>query len=120
MSDLNQPLLDKDEKAESFSVSRQELIELFETENRINDKGGVSESCKKIEELGNSEGLLKALDTSEDRGIEMDDKKIKEREKAFGNNERREAKSKGICEMIMEQFDDKILRILILAAFVSL
>lgn len=116
---LNQPLLDKDEKGEGFDVSRQFLMELFEKENRTNDDGGVTKSCEKLKELGGAQGLLKALDTRENYGIEDDDKSEK-RKKAFGTNDRRKVKTKSICSMICEQFEDKILRILILAAFVSL
>lgn len=53
-------------------------------------------------------------------GLEDDDNNLEERKKAFGTNKRREIKTKSVWEMIKEQFEDKILRILIAAALVSL
>lgn len=54
----------------------------------------------KLDKMGNGEGLLKALNSDYKRGIDSEEDKIKERAKVFGTNERRQVKTRGICEMI--------------------
>jgi hypothetical protein len=50
----------------------------------------------KLDSLGNCEGLLKALETDYKKGIESNEDKLKDRVKAFGTNERRQIKTRGI------------------------
>jgi len=117
---LEEPLLSNASSSTDFGVTKEELMKLFESENRIADHGGICESREILDKLGNANGLLKALDSKENNGI-LDTQKNKDRRATtFGTNERREIKIRGICEMIAEQFEDKILRILIVAALVSL
>lgn len=118
---LQEPLLDAGSESKEFGVDKTTLMDLFETKNRISDDADViSNGRNKLAELGNSEGLLKALDSREHHGIDDTAGAIDKRAKKYGNNERRVIQTRGICEMIMEQLEDKILRILILAALVSL
>lgn len=118
---LQEPLLEADSAPKEFGVSNNTLMNLFETKNRISDDDDViSTSRDKLADLGNSEGLLKALDSRENFGIEDTEQGRNKRGSTYGTNERRQIQTRGIWEMILEQFEDKILQILILAALVSL
>ena len=96
MSDLKEPLLDKSGENSDFGISRDELMELFEKENRTSDEGGVCESRKRLKKLGNAEGLLKALDSNLDKGIKDSKDEMEKRDQAFGNNHRRKVSTRGI------------------------
>ena len=117
---LEEPLLNQDPSDIEFGVRKEKLMRLFETENRLTGTGEVSEGRKTLDNLGNSTGLLRALHSRENYGTEDSEAMKNKRINKFGTNERREIKTRGICEMIAEQFEDKILQILIAAALVSL
>ena len=117
---LKDPLLPKDGHADHFGLNPEQLTNLFVKENRTDDDGNVSKSRTFVKKLGDAQGIYKALDSRESYGIDMDSKKIEERKHHFGENARRKFKQTTICEMIGDILEDKILRILLLAAFVSL
>jgi hypothetical protein len=97
---LEEPLIHDRDSNEQFGIGKEDLMKLFEKENRSSDHGGVCESSAKLHKLGGVAGLMKALDSGENNGIDDTQSEIKKREKAFGSNERREVKTRGICEMI--------------------
>ena len=117
---LQEPLLNQDPSDQDYGMKKEQLSKLFENENRSSEHGEVSESRQVLDKQGNAQGLLRALDSRDNYGIEDTDSSKKKRIAAFGTNERREIKTRGICEMIAEQFEDKILQILLAAALVSL
>lgn len=120
MSALEEKLLDDAEEGPSFGVKNTWLMGLFEKENRSDDHDEVPKSRTEIKNIGDHTGLLRAVKSRENYGIEGTKEDLAERVAKFGSNTRREVATKSISEMICEQFDDKILRILIVAALVSL
>ncbi len=89
---------------------------MFDNDNHSNGVG-----LAKYKELQGKDGLLRALKTSEERGIIPDDAEtMAERIKTYGTNAPRPVKIKALCELIMEQLEDKTLRILIIACIASL
>ena len=117
---LKEPFLPKGDHDDHFGVTPQQLSDLFVKENRTDDDGAVSKSRNFLKKLGDSQGLYRALDSRENFGIDMNSKKLDDRKQHFGENARRKFKQTTICEMIGDILEDKILRILLLAAFVSL
>lgn len=75
--------------------------------------------CTRIlmEEFGANEGLLTKLESNAQTGISSPE--VKKRQNAFGINEDPKVKIRGLCELIMENFEDKINQILLVAAIVS-
>eukprot|EP00345_Euplotes_harpa_P017165 CAMPEP_0168348366 /NCGR_PEP_ID=MMETSP0213-20121227/19672_1 /TAXON_ID=151035 /ORGANISM="Euplotes harpa, Strain FSP1.4" /LENGTH=177 /DNA_ID=CAMNT_0008357891 /DNA_START=128 /DNA_END=658 /DNA_ORIENTATION=+ len=70
--------------------------------------------------MGKDTGLLRGLETRLEFGIEDTPEKLAERKRHFGENTKRKVKIRTVCEMVCEVFEDKILRILLCAALVSL
>lgn len=97
---LKDPLIPKDGEDGVFGVTKDQLSFLFAKENRTDDNGAVSKSRKFVQDLGNANGLLRALDSRDNFGIEMDDQKIQLRKQHFGENTKRKFKSTTLCEMI--------------------
>jgi hypothetical protein len=93
---LEEPLIQKRESNDNFGVGVEDLARLFEKENRTSDHGGVCESSAKLYKLGGAEGLLKALDSRDNYGIDDSEEGNERRVKAYGNNERRPIKTRGI------------------------
>ena len=116
---LDTPLIDRTYN-DRFGITREELMDWFVASNRIDDNGEISISRNALSKLGDQEGLLKVLDTKINYGFEETRESLLAREVAFGNNHRRTVETKSIWDMVMEQFEDKILRILLAAALVSL
>ena len=97
------------------------LEDLFQQDNRRLKKDGLSDSVSCLKDnLGWKEGLLNNLRTNQRRGISEDRNELKERIRAYGENSRRSIKIKTLTQLVLEQFEDKILQILLVAAFVSL
>ena len=117
---LEEPLLRNQNSDSQFGIAKTELMEWFENENRNDDHGNIPESRQRVHKLGDKDGLLRALDSKLDYGIDDTPTSLTQRRVRYGDNQRRAVKTTGICEMVMEQFEDKILRILLFAAFVSL
>jgi Ca2+ transporting ATPase len=117
---LKEPLIDKESRNQGFGVECGELSEWFENENRNDDHGNIPDSRTRLHKLGDQAGLLRALDSKLEYGIDDTPSSLEARKAKYGDNHRRQIKTTGICEMIMEQFEDKILRILLAAALVSL
>jgi magnesium-transporting ATPase (P-type) len=71
--------------------------------------------------LGGSEGICTRLKTSSSTGISnFNDNQRRDRVAEFGPNSQIPPKIKTLFELIMENFDDKINRILLIAAIVSI
>jgi calcium-translocating P-type ATPase len=112
---LHQKLLDDN----GFRISREELMELFVTENMHNN---VSEepsiSFGLLRKFGFRPGICSALKTNVATGLDTE-QDIALREKIYGKNARHQRKTRGVCDMICEVFQDFILKVLIVAAVVS-
>lgn len=103
----------------SRNVTAEDLEYLFEIDHRdAHDDSSLS--CKRVQEWGMKEGLLRVLDTKEHDGIVSEGPSYQKRVQKYGLNARKEIQTKGVCEMITEQFEDPILQVLLVAAFVSL
>ena len=89
--------------------------EMFDNDNHSNGAG-----LAKYKELQGKDGLLRSLKTSEEHGISTDPQIMAERIETYGTNAPRPVKIKGLCELIMDQLEDKTLRILIIACIASL
>ncbi|CRH03082.1 calcium-transporting ATPase, putative [Plasmodium relictum] len=75
------------------------------------------ENIIKYAHIYDAEEILKALDVDENRGL-SEDELLKRRTK-YGLNELEVEKKKGMLELILNQFDDLLVKILLLAAFIS-
>ena len=81
----------------------------------------TSPSVLKLQnEFKGVQGLVQSLNSNIIEGITGTAEDISERHDRFGSNRKIPKKSKKICEMIKESFEDTILRILCVAAVVSL
>ena len=98
-----------------FSVKLNELVELVETyRNRKFD-----EDLKSIKgDFGGVDGLAQKLYSSTENGINGDD--LDERDKAFGTNAKEPPKRTGFCKLMLMAMDDLMLKILLVAAVISL
>lgn len=76
--------------------------------------------CTKIlmEEFGAVKGLLSKLQVDPEIGIS--DLEVHKRQQIFGINEDTKVKIRGLCELIMDNFEDKINQILLVACIVSI
>lgn len=89
---------------------------MFDNDNHSNGVG-----LAKYKELQGKDGLCRALKTSEDRGISTDDpQQMAERMNIYDTNAPRPIKIKTLCELIIEQLEDKTIRILIISCIASL
>jgi magnesium-transporting ATPase (P-type) len=68
--------------------------------------------------LGGIDGLLGKLKTSMTEGIKGHD--LLERDEQFGNNKKADYKTTGICKLFLMALDDLMLKILIVAALISI
>jgi Ca2+ transporting ATPase len=97
--------------------------DLFHPDNIKNHAEGDSHVSVSIHKLwkgyGGHEGLAKILRTDLKKGIKGDQSDMFERKKAFGLNSKRLAKTKSLMDLIIECFEDLMLRILLLAALVA-
>ncbi|SBS91327.1 calcium-transporting ATPase, putative (SERCA), partial [Plasmodium ovale curtisi] len=75
------------------------------------------EDILKYAHIYNVEDVLKAVKVDENRGLSENE--IRKRIMQYGFNELEVEKKKGIFELILNQFDDLLVKILLLAAFVS-
>ena len=117
--DLENPLLD--ESPAEFDISKQELMDLFDADNRRTDLGGdMSVSLEKLKKHGRADGLIRVLRTSAENGISSDAAELEARRRLFDSNQKRLPRLKTLCKLICEALDDLILRILILASVVNL
>ena len=99
--------------AQSFEVSADELASLFMLDSikdyqtkKLDLK--VSKSLYKLEEeLQGIKGLTYQLNTDVRRGISLDD--MSKRIKTYGTNREKKRKSKGLCTLIIEPFDDRMM-----------
>jgi len=71
-----------------------------------------------VEDMNGVEGIVSGLDTDLKTGIEPST--IKERQEVYGKNSFPPPKIKSLYELVMENFDDPINRVLCVAAVVSL
>jgi len=92
-----------------------ELSDLFQPDNVRS-----GHSLETIGKWGGIHGLEKGLSTSAKKGIHGDPTDIKRRNDVFGNNQPIVKPPKTIIELIIENFEDEMLRILCGAAAVSL
>lgn len=81
------------------------------------DAGAIKSSKKLIADFGSLEGLATKLQTNLVTGI--DAKTKEERAEVFGANAFEPPQLRTICELILENFEDFINRVLLVAALVS-
>lgn len=93
---LREPLIDKSHDSGDFQITKKELMAWFENENRIDDHGQIPESRILLQKVGDAEGLLKALDTKDNYGIDDNKDSLERRKKVFGDNHKRKVKTKGV------------------------
>lgn len=70
--------------------------------------------------MGGMKALEESLNTHLTKGLAGDKKDTEDRVHTYGNNQKRIPATKSLWELIMENFDDAILKILIVAAVVTL
>jgi len=70
--------------------------------------------------MGGKDGLLGSVDSHELDGISGELSQIETRKELFDSNRKRLPKIRGLCELILVNFEDHVLRILLVAATVSL
>lgn len=89
---------------------------MFDGDNHSNGEG-----LKTYKNNGGAEGLLEALKTSEESGIQSNDERtMNSRAKVFGTNAPKPVQIKTLCQLIKEQLDDQTLKILIVSCIASL
>jgi calcium-translocating P-type ATPase len=114
--DMESPLYDKDGSQRAYYVKREELCDLFSPDN-IRDGA----SNQKLISWGGTDGMLNKLKVTAKGGLNPEDQSdVVARQFEFGSNDAIEKPQKTILDMITEQFQDPMLKILSLAAFVSL
>jgi magnesium-transporting ATPase (P-type) len=111
-------------EAESeYKVTKQELCDLFHPDNIKNKDPnhnhlGVSVSSLYYK-LRGVEGIVKSLDSDVKTGIDGSDSDLNRRKEVFGKNDKTMAETKTLLELILECFEDAMLKILLLAALVA-
>jgi len=76
---------------------------------------------KIYQDHGGKEGLLRALNTSEEGGIQMTNaREMEERIRVYGTNNPKPVQIKSLFELIKEQLNDQTLKILMVACALSL
>lgn len=76
-------------------------------------------SLAHLQRLGFADSLLHKLKTNASAGIDGSPNDISGRVQAFGANKRHVRKTRTVCDMICEVFEDFILRVLCVAAVVG-
>ena len=130
MTKIYDPLLDKDqqqwneggEAAPSPTLkgglTTQKLISISHLDNQHTEHGPRDSSKIIINDLGGVEGLVASLESNETTGI--DPSSVAKRKACHGTNIFPPPVIKGLCELIMENFNDPINVILCGAAVVSI
>jgi len=109
--------------AESYPNSPKELSDVCILDNHHKDAGSdypdqIISSRIIVEELGGVQKIAQNLQTDLKTGIDV--ASIKKRTNFYGKNSFPPPKIKSLYELIMENFDDYINRVLLMAAFVSI
>lgn len=112
MDELKQPLNREDF---NFQLSIDKLTSLFILDN-IEKRRSVEE----VEQLGGLEGLCRALHTHPNRGISSSTESIQKRVEVYGSNTPKVRVPPSFCKLVWEAMQDFTLRVLTLAAIVSL
>lgn len=117
------PLLD----ATGYGITKEELSDMFHPDNiahmqlDTDSEHPVSVSTFTFwRKHGGVKGLAQKLRTDYKKGIEGSQSDLHSRKEKYGSNTKRLPKIRTLCELILENFEDKILQILLLAALVSL
>ena len=100
---------------QGFILSQEILSEMFAVD-KIRDKS----SLKLLQELGSIPGLCEALKTNIQRGISSAPQELAERERLYGNNYPYTRERESIFSIIWGALQDFVLRVLIIAAIISL
>ncbi|CAG9332983.1 unnamed protein product [Blepharisma stoltei] len=100
---------------QKLQIPTEKLNEMFILDNIKSNK-----SSQLLEELGHIDGLCKNLYSDKKKGINMDDELTSERIRIYGDNKPIERKKVSFFKLLWEALDDTILRILIIAATISL
>lgn len=107
-------------KPTQYSYSIQKLMDIVSYENRKTVEGGVMKASSEIiMDMGGASKIAQGLQTSLSVGIEGSEADIQQRQKDYGNNFFPPPEIKSLYEIVMENFDDPINRVLIAAAIVS-
>jgi len=103
-----------DHSKQSFKFSTEELSDLFHPDNiknYHNESGAkVAISLHKLwSEFGGTAGLAAGLKSDAKVGIDGTPQDIKERVDRYGTNKKRMPKIRTLLELILENFEDRIL-----------
>lgn len=100
------------------------VSDLFHPDGLKNHSSEDSKVCESVytlyKKLGGSEGIAKLLKTDLKKGIEGKSRELNERQVAFGYNSKPLSPVKSLFALIMECFEDVMLKILLMAALVAL
>lgn len=122
-NNLNEPLLGDNTKR-SFKFSTEELGDLFHPDNIKNYENTSAKVSIAVHKLwthfGGAAGLAAGLKSDTKVGIEGSEKDLKERVDRYGTNKKRMPKIRTLLELILENFEDRILQILLMAAALAL
>ena len=119
---VREPLVPNEAESE-YSITKQVLCDLFHPDNIKNKDPnhnhlGVSVSSLYYK-LGGVEGIAIKLKSNVKTGIEGSASDVVKRRAAFGENAKSMAETKTLLELILECFEDAMLKILLLAALVA-
>jgi Ca2+ transporting ATPase len=101
----------------SFPISKEELVGLVST----CQERSYAEEIEMLEQKGNSiEWLLEGVASSTKHGISNEEVELARRRDAFGTNQKEEHELPGLIELFCEALEDFTLRILLVAAVLSI
>jgi magnesium-transporting ATPase (P-type) len=115
MKQSNSLQANHEELKQKFPARKKDLLTLCQ---KARDRDEFCEDLYFLEELNGPSSLVQNLGVNPKNGVAASE--IKDRELQYGTNKAKKIPPKGIFELIWEALEDTILRILILAAIVSI
>lgn len=107
-----------------FGIPQEKLCDLFHPDNIKNYHSSSHKISVSVHDYwktyGGAKGLAQMLRTDLKKGIEGTEEDVQARAEKYGANTKRLPKIRTLCELIMENFEDRILQILLIAAGVAL
>lgn len=118
--DLEDPL---NKEGERDFINPEEVADLFQLSEMYHLAEGhnTSPSVVKLQkQLNGVHGLINSFDSSASQGISGTAEDLRIRTEKYGSNRTIPKKTKSVCELIKDSFEDTILRILCVASVISL
>jgi magnesium-transporting ATPase (P-type) len=118
---LNEPLLD----SSRFKISPRHLADICNLDNHYREEKGshpnrIISAKMIVEDFGGPAAICRSLHTNPRSGLSDNQAEMEERIRVYGRNAFAPPKIKTIWELIMENFDDPINVILLVAGIVSM